>query len=70
MCQPLRIYETILILKKVSNVIFIVLLKKSMHSLTLFFIIAPFDAFEISYLFENIMENGAFAQKEQMLHFP
>ena len=26
------------------------------------------DAFEIS--FENIMENGAFAHLEQMLHFP
>ena len=46
--------------------------------LTLHSIITPFDIFEI--LFENIMENGAFAlwpfsiifskAKEQMLHFP
>ena len=32
-------------------------------------IITPFDAFEISYIFEDIMENGAFAPSEQMLHF-
>ena len=31
--------------------------------LTLYSMIAPFDAFE------NIMENGAFAPLEQMLHF-
>ena len=38
------------------------------HScLTLYFIVTPFNAFEI---FENIMENGAFALLEQMLHFP
>ena len=31
----------------------------------------PFDAFEIKYnIFENILENGAFAPKKQMLHFP
>ena len=29
--------------------------------LTLYPIIMPFDAFEIVYVFENIMENGAFA---------
>ena len=34
-------------------------------------IIMPFDPFEISYtvVFEIIMENGAFALLEQMLHF-
>ena len=38
--------------------------------LTLYSIIVLFDAFEISWLvFENIMENGAFAPNEQMLHF-
>ena len=37
--------------------------------LTLYSIITPFDAFAIS-CFENIMENGAFALLEQMLHFP
>ena len=39
--------------------------------ITLCFIIRPFDAFEIlCTVFENIMENGAFALLEQMLHFP
>ena len=39
--------------------------------LTLYSIIAPFDAFEISCtVFENMMENGAFALFEKMLHFP
>ena len=38
-------------------------------SLTLYLIIMPFDAFGI-YVFENIVENGAFALLEQMLHFP
>ena len=32
-------------------------------------IITPFDAFKY-HVFENIMENGAFARLEQMLHFP
>ena len=40
------------------------LLISTLHSIT-----TPFDAFEIPG-FENIMENGAFAYKEQMLHFP
>ena len=40
------------------------LLILTFHSIT-----TPFDAFEIPG-FENIMENGAFAYKEQMLHFP
>ena len=31
--------------------------------------IVPFDAIEISCI-QNIMENGAFAPFEQMLHFP
>ena len=31
--------------------------------------ITPFDAFEIQPI-ENVMENGAFAHLEQMLHFP
>ena len=35
----------------------------SIHAIT------PFDALEISCV-ENIMENGAFALLEQMLHFP
>ena len=39
--------------------------------LTLYSIVTPFDTFEISHnLFENIMENGAFALLEQMLNFP
>ena len=38
--------------------------------LTLYSILMPFDAFEISFIWENIMENGAFALLEQMLHFP
>ena len=38
---------------------------------TLYSIIMPFDAFEISCtVFEKFMENGAFALLEQMLHFP
>ena len=37
--------------------------------LTLYSIITPFDAFDISCVFENIMENRAFALLEQMLHF-
>ena len=32
-------------------------------------IITPFDAF-IYHLFENIMENGAFAPNGHMLYFP
>ena len=32
--------------------------------------ITSFDAFEIYHVFENIMENGAFALLEQILHFP
>ena len=40
------------------------------HVLTHYYIIAPFDAFEIYHVFENIMENGAFALLDQMLHFP
>ena len=38
--------------------------------LNFFFIKTPFDAFEIDNVFENIMENGACALLEQMLHFP
>ena len=38
-------------------------------ALILYSIIAPFDTFEISFIW-NIMENGAFALLEQMLHFP
>ena len=33
-------------------------------NLALYSMITPFDAFEIYYAFENIMENGAFAPKE------
>ena len=40
------------------------------YILTLHSIITPFEAFKISYIFEDIMENGAFALLEQMLHFP
>ena len=36
--------------------------------LTLYPIIMPFDAFE-NHVYENIMENGALALLEQMLHF-
>ena len=39
--------------------------------LTLYFMIMPFDVFEIHVsCISNIMENVAFAPKEQMLHFP
>ena len=37
--------------------------------ITLYYIITPFDSFEI-YVFENVIENGAIALLEQMLHFP
>ena len=33
----------------------------SLLILTLYSMIMPFDAFEIYYVFENIMKNGAFA---------
>ena len=35
-----------------------------LNALTLYSIITP-----LKYVFENIMENGVFAQLEQMLHF-
>ena len=59
-----------------------ILVTQDISWLTLYSIIVPFDAFEISciwnimekgafaLLFENIMENRGFAPKEQMLHFP
>ena len=37
--------------------------------LTFYSIIMLFDILKY-HVFENIMENGAFAPKEQMLHFP
>ena len=48
---------------------------KKVHPLDTLIVLAcysnktPFDAFEY-HVFENIMENGAFALLEQMLHFP
>ena len=39
-------------------------------TLILYSIIRPFDAFETSHIFENNMENGAFALSEQMYPFP
>ena len=36
------------------------------YSLTIYSIVMPLKF----HVFENIMENGAFAPKEQMLHFP
>ena len=39
------------------------------RTLNLCSIITPFGDFEISCI-RNIMENGAFAHLEQMLHFP
>ena len=43
-------------------------LAKSFFSLTLYSMLTPFDTFEYQVL-ENILENGAFALLEQMLHF-
>ena len=42
---------------------------KTHTSPTLYSIIVPLDTLKI-HVFENIMENGAFALLEQMLHFP
>ena len=43
--------------------------KDHKNCLALYSLIMPFDAFEISCI-EHIMENGAFALLEKMLHFP
>ena len=40
-----------------------------MLELTIYSIITPFVAFEKYNVFENIMENGAFASFEHLLHF-
>ena len=50
---------------------FIALVSNCHCYLTHYSTIASFDTFEISCtVLENIMENGAFALWEQMLHFP
>ena len=63
---------------KIINVLYM----QQINSLTLYSIITPFDIFEIHLfenimqnrafppIFENILEKGAAAPLEQMLHFP